>query len=216
MFETGGQLEELANNGYCVAAIDNRYHGERNGPDYKQELLTEAGHFNLLKLRKAIKESADDINMVINKLIEMKSIDEQRIAVIGVSMGGFITYRALISNTKIKVGIPIIASPYWDDIPGELAEQINKDLQMDELSSYSNSFQPAEKMDCFYPRALLLQIGEDDRHYNVSKVKEFYHSLKEYYMEQPERLKLITYEKTGHEFTTQMWQTSVEWLHQFL
>jgi uncharacterized protein len=211
-FDQDGQLNELANNGYCAVAIDNKFHGDRHGPTFDTTILKPSGKIDLLILRKAIKETADDISILINELLKADYIDENRIAMIGVSMGGFITYRAMITDKRIKVGIPIISSPYWDDIPGEIPAVVNQEENLEKFISYSAEFQPAGHVTEFYPTAILMQIGENDPHYNVKKVKRFYESLRALYVNNPERLRLIVYENTKHEFNKQMWEQTLNWL----
>ena len=216
MFETGGQLEELAEMGFCAAAMDNRFHGDRQKPDYRDSIFTGSGKINLLKLREAIKGSADDVSAIIDRIIELSYADENRIAIAGVSMGGFITWRAAAIDKRIKVAIPIIASPFWEDIPGEMPISPGDIKETKDFYAFSSRFQPAENPDQFYPAALLMQIGKEDRHFCVQKIEQFYNSLMPYYKDQPHRLKLIEYENTGHEFKVEMWTCAVDWLLRFL
>lgn len=113
-----GYLKELAELGYYAVAIDNRLHGDRPGPGFQECVIDASGKIRLEPLRLAIKETADDVKLLIDELSTLKEVDKERIAMIGVSMGGFATYRAIVTDHRIKVGAPIISSPYWDDIPG--------------------------------------------------------------------------------------------------
>ena len=45
--------------------MDNKGHGERNGPDFKSQVFTKHG-FNLYEVRRLIKETADDIPILID------------------------------------------------------------------------------------------------------------------------------------------------------
>ncbi|MGD8399901.1 MAG: hypothetical protein PVH64_03040 [Bacillota bacterium] len=96
------------------------------------------------------------------------------------------------------MGIPIISSPYWDDIPA--GEQFAiEDTQMEkEFKVYSEMHQPARDINNFFPRAILMQIGNDDKHFDVNKVNNFYQRLKEFYKDIPENIKLIIYSNTKH------------------
>lgn len=212
-YSTNGYLKELAELGYYAVAIDNRLHGDRPGPDFHEAVLNSSGEIDLLALRIAMKETADDVKMLIDDLSILEEVDEERIAMIGVSMGGFITYRAIVTDDRIKVGIPIISSPFWDDIPGDVIVRANSEA---ELSALYEEYQPSKYMNLFYPTALLIQVGEMDQHYNLSKVKKFYEDLASYYLDAPDMIKLIVYPDTKHEFKHAMWEQALQWLKSFL
>ncbi|SFR87375.1 Alpha/beta hydrolase family protein [Anaeromicropila populeti] len=162
----------MAQRGYCVAAIDNRLHGDRGKQSFAE--------LNILEIRKAIKETAEDISVLIDELSVQENTDKNRIAMIGISMGGFITFQSCILDKRIKVAIPIISSPYWDDIPGDVII-LNDETLKEELILFSEKYQPANYLEKFYPTALFMQVGEEDKHSNVDKVLNFYYDLKKHY-----------------------------------
>lgn len=214
-FKELGYLKELAEAGYYAAAIDNRLHGDRPGPDFRTAVINSKGEVDLYTLRKAMKETADDVKLLIDELTLQEEIDSDRIAMIGISMGGFITFRSIVLDDRIKVGIPIISSPYWDDIPGDISIHRDDSVQ-DEFAALIDTFQPADCIDRFYPAALLMQVGGKDQHYNLAKVQDFYQRLQVYYSSSPERLRLIVYPETKHEVTSEMWIQALRWLKVYL
>lgn len=210
-----GYLKELAELGYYAVAIDNRLHGNRPGPNFRTTVIKSFGKVDLFALRKAIKETADDVRLLIDELSILEEVEKDKIAMIGVSMGGFITYRAIAIDDRIKVGIPIISSPFWDDIPGDIP--ILKDDKMQcELKLLSEKYQPSEYLERYYPTALLMQAGDIDKHYDINKIKSFYDDLKKYYCNSPDKLNLIIYSDTKHEFKAEMWEHALRWLKKFL
>ena len=211
-FINGGYLHELAELGYYAAAIDNRFHGDRKGPKFSEIILHPSGKADLAKLRQAMKDTADDIKRLMDEFSSYKEIDINRVAMLGVSMGGFITYRAILVDERIKVGIPIISSPYWDDIPSDVPMETDKSNVA--WKAISESCQPAKYADKFYPTALLMQIGDADGHYSKDKVQEFYDKVSKYYTDCPEKLRLINYPDTRHEFTREMWTQALNWLRE--
>jgi dienelactone hydrolase len=210
-----GYLQRLAEMGYYAVAIDNRLHGGRPGPDFKAVVMNQFGKVDLIALRNAMKETAEDVTLLIDEMSLMEEIDEEKIAMIGVSMGGFVTHRAVVNDPRIKVGIPIISSPYWDDIPGDVSTQMNEGNQED-LIKISEDYQPANYKGNYAPTALLMQVGDMDKHYNLNKIKNFHESLKAYYSAFPEKLKLIIYPDTKHEFNQEMWEQALQWLNKWL
>ncbi|HEX2946939.1 MAG TPA: alpha/beta fold hydrolase [Clostridia bacterium] len=215
MFREGRYMEKLAEMGYCAVAIDNRLHGDRPGPNFKSLAIRSFGKVDVQVVRKAIKETADDVKLLIDELSTEKGIDTGRIAVTGISMGGFMTYRAMVIDNRIKVGIPFISSPYWNDIPGDIPAAYDEAAKR-ELAEYSEEYQPANCPEKFGNRPLLIQIGDIDKHYDTNKVSAFYEKMKIQYADCQERLKLIIYPKTKHEFKKEMWDQAVEWLRMYL
>lgn len=72
----------------------------------------------------------------------LAQIDEARIGMLGVSMGGGATFRALVVEECIKVAAPIIASPYLDEVPQDVPTVSNPEIQQ-ALEAYSeNTVQP--------------------------------------------------------------------------
>ena len=144
-FVDGGYLQELANLGYCAVAIDNRLHGDRKGPKFDEVILRPSGKADLVKLRQAMKDTADDIQILIDELSAYQEIEGNRIAVLGVSMGGFITYKVIAIDDRVTVGIPIISSPFWDDIPGDVPVETGESIA--ELKAICERDQPANHAD---------------------------------------------------------------------
>ena len=212
-YSANGFLKELANLGYYAVSIDNRLHGDRPGPGFHEAVMNASGEIDLVALRRAMKETADDVKLLIDDLSVLEEVDEERIAMIGVSMGGFITYRTIVTDDRIKVGIPVISSPYWDDIPGDVTVRKTSET---ELIALFDEYQPEKHMEMFYPTALLIQVGEMDQHYNLDKVKSFYEKLAYYYLDSPDRIKLIVYPDTKHELKYVMWEQALQWLKDFL
>ena len=59
----------LARRGWVVVCIDNRLHGERPGPRFDVAVIREGKEIALLALRRAIKETADDIPVLLDELL---------------------------------------------------------------------------------------------------------------------------------------------------
>ena len=208
------KLSALAASGYFAVALDNKGHGERNGPDFKSIVFSEEG-FNLYEVRRLIKETADDIPTLIDHFSTHPCVDASRIGMIGVSMGGFITFRALVIEKRIRVAAPVIASPYFNerprDVPLDTRPGINRALE-----DYAQKFSPDGFAERFYPRAILIQVGGRDKHLDAGRVKQFYKSLQPHYAKMPHKLRFIEEKNVGHEFTDSMWQNILNWFEQYL
>ncbi len=207
-------MKELAELGYYTVAIDNRLHGERNDEGFSS-VLSSDGKVDFYKVFKAIKLNAEDIKQVLDYFTKKAEIDRTRIAMVGISMGGFTTYRTVVIDNRIKVAIPIIASPVWGDLPRDTPVNNNSEI-IGRFNNLSGKFSPSKFLDLFYPTALLMQAGSKDIHFDVNKLKKFYEDIKQYYVYDTSKLELIIFEGVKHEFTKEMWDNAKSWLARFL
>lgn len=208
-------LQALARQGYYAVALDNRSHGERQEPDFVSQVF-QGGNLKVHDVRRLIKETAEDISRIIDCLATATGVDQNRIGMAGVSMGGFTTFRTLVIEKRIKVAAPIIASPYWDDIPQGIPIADDPESQQ-ALESIARECSPALFPERFTPRPLLIQIGSQDEHYDVDRVREFAEQLAiRHYRADGRRLRLIVHEGVGHEFTPDMWANVLAWFTQYL
>jgi len=205
------ESDELAGKGFVAAAMDNRLHGERAGVGF-DSLLPE-GKLDLPGLRRVMQETAADMSKLIDHFSRDEAVDAGRVAVAGVSMGDFVSFAALVNDARIKVATPIIASPYWGDIPGDSDVDLGSEA---DLTDFSLRNEPAGRKESIPPRALLMQIGGEDRHYDGARVELFYEQLRPLYGDESERLGLIVHPGVGHELTAEMWANAVAWLEKYL
>ncbi len=207
-------LRELAQLGYYAVAVDNRLHGQREGSDYNT-LFSDEGRLDFNSVFKAVKETADDIVKVIDYFSAKSEIENTRIAMMGVSMGGFTTYRATVLDKRIKVAIPIISSPVWGDLPENYPANEEPHI-IASLKHLSKQYAPSNFIDKFYPTALLMQVGGDDKHFDLNKLKQFYQDIKQEYENALHKVDLIVYDGIEHEFVKAMWDNAKSWLNRFL
>jgi dienelactone hydrolase len=207
-------LKTFAELGYYAIALDNRAHGERSVRGFISKKVFVDGKLIVYEVRKLIKETADDMQILIDHFVKEGGIDEDRIGLVGVSMGGFSALRTLVMEDRVKVAAPIIASPYFHELPEDVP--IAKDPEnMKKLKDYSEKYSPGFHLDRFYPRAILFQIGGRDIHFNGENVKQFCDNLKSYYKEDSDILKLIVHDNVAHEFTEPMWHNVIDWFKKF-
>jgi dienelactone hydrolase len=208
------EMEMLADMGYYAVAMDNHGHGNRVGPDFASRVF-QHDLLNVYQVRRLIKETADDIPSIIDHFEANKQVNAQRIGMLGVSMGGFVAFRALVIEERIGVATPIIASPYWDELPEDVPVLDTPGAE-ERLAAYAQEYSPARYPERFFPRPILTQIGGKDNHYDGERVKQFYRELERYYHGSDKRVKLIVHEDEGHKFTELMWANVVKWLQDYL
>jgi predicted esterase len=110
------EMKIYAKNNFYTVSIDNKAHGERNDIQFF-EYAMENEKLNILKVRELINETAKEIHEVINFFEHNDHIDIRHTAMLGVSMGGFITFRALTLEKRISTAALFISSPVWDEFP---------------------------------------------------------------------------------------------------
>jgi dienelactone hydrolase len=201
---TGGNKEEetikgilyrLSKDGIMGVAIDARYHGERikDGTNNKQEYVE--------AIRSAWISSDDtkqqypffydtvyDLWRLMDYLITRSDVQQNRIGMMGISMGGIHTWMAASVDKRIKVAVPIIAiqsfkwsldNNQWQGRARTIwpvHEQAAKDLgdsvvNQENVRAVWRKLLPniTDKFDCpamirlFAPRPLLLLNNEKDK-----------------------------------------------------
>lgn len=207
-------LKELASMGYYAVGLDNRLHGERDGEGF-ESVFSEGNRLNCFKLFNAIKENAEDIRTLIEYFVGESEIDITRVGMLGISMGGFTTYRVLCIDKRIKVAVPMISSAVWGDAPADVKIDDSPEA-IKAFEVLSKNYSPSNSPNNFYPAAILMQAGGIDGHYNLVKLRGFYNTLNSNYQSMSDRVNLIVHEGVAHTVTPQMWENAKEWLKQYL
>ncbi len=111
----------------------------------------------MYQVRKAIKESADDVIILIDYYTAKDQLDPGRIAVLGISMGGCVTFRTLVIEDRIKLALPIIGTPYWEDIPGDscVADAV---YLRERFDRFAKEYNPANNPEFFFPGQSLSKL----------------------------------------------------------
>jgi pimeloyl-ACP methyl ester carboxylesterase len=207
-------IPDFVARGFTVAALDNRGHGKRTGPDFLGRTFSR-GKWNILGIRRMIQETAEDILVVLDHILRQSDVDPSRIGLAGVSMGAFASLKAMVMDQRIRAAVSIIGSPYWDDFfPGTIEEVDPERRRM--LNAFAAGHQPASFPDRFFPRAALFQTGETDPHLNSLRVMEFCRQLASAYSSASERLCCVEHPGVAHEFTRRMWEKTLAWFERFL
>jgi uncharacterized protein len=193
-------LVRFAQAGFLAIGLDNVGHGERRYPDFDQR-FSSPGRTMEAELLSAIHATASEVPTVIDALIARGWAHQGRIGIAGISMGGFITYAALVADKKKRLcaATPILGSPTW-------------------LLPRAES--PHQHLEDFFPTALLSQNAGRDSKVPASLVRDFHQWLAPYYASAPERLHYIEYTNASHDFSAeiwiQVWQQVIAWFTRFL
>ncbi|MCC2668720.1 MAG: hypothetical protein K0Q72_1191 [Armatimonadetes bacterium] len=99
-------MNNLAQRGYVVAAIDGRFRGERQKGKALEVAMLESlrsgkGHPFLI-------DTTFDVTRLIDLLVTRPEVDPQRIGMTGISEGGIITWMTTFIDDRIRVAVPMI------------------------------------------------------------------------------------------------------------
>ena len=197
--EIAGQTKELtslAARGYLAVGVDAVGHGRRRWPDFEARLSGSRARTDVV-FGELVGSSLDELPALLDSLEAEGLAQPGRLAVAGISMGGYIAYGAAARLDRFQVCLPILGSPAWG-VPGS----------------------PAETPEAFYPVALLAQNAGDDESVPPDAAREFTEVLRPHYTATPERLDYVEYPGCGHFMPEaeweRLWGRAVAWLERWL
>ena len=192
------EYEVLTEAGFLVVGIDNAGHGERRLADFDRRFHADNPdvEHDFLSL---VRESALETPKIVDALLAQNLAVRGRLGIAGWSMGGYITYRALLEEKRFNAAAVIVGSPEW-------------------LLPWDDS--PHRHPDKIFPTALLSQVGVRDEVVPAQAAKGFHKALQPYYASKPGRLRYIRYSHMqhapnadeAHAIQTEM----VNWFNRFL
>ena len=197
--ETGvKELNSLAEAGYLAVAVDNVGHGERRYEDFDHRFS--GANPNLESdFTQAVAETAEEVPKLIDALCSRYGANEGKFAVAGISMGGFIAYRAIHVDKRLKVATPILGSPKW---------------------KIKDSRSPHENLNRFYPCAILSQNAGADESVPPAAARDLHQQLSDHYVRAPEKHKYVEFPNVGHfmpeDDWNRLWSNVLDWLNQHL
>jgi hypothetical protein len=175
------EMWSLAHAGYLAVGVDAIAHGQRhaqrdwNRPEVRYETLRETA----LETPLLVQHVRDSYPRV------------ERIGGLGVSLGGFTLFSALVEHPGLLEAASLtISSPRWH----ELAEE-------SPLWQHSPHHWP----DRFFPTAVLIQNATMDEYVRTPDARDFAQELEPYYAQAPERLHFREYPNSSHFMREQDW-----------
>lgn len=193
-------LTTLAEAGFLVLGLDNAGHGDRRLPDFDQRFATLGPGPELeAQFLTLVRATAQEVPGVIDELVARGLADPGHIGVAGWSMGGFVTYAAVTTDSRVRAAVAILGSPEWR-------------LPWPESPHHFAGW--------FFPTALLSQTAGQDRRVPPHAVRQFHETLTPHYRAAPERLRHIEYPGIGHDvpavIAADMRRLMAEWFQRFL
>lgn len=206
----------LAEKGFRVILPDTLYHGERE--------MGFSGHDLNLRFWEIVLQTIDELDVLKDIFEKEQLIDSSRIGLVGTSMGGIITLGALTKYSWIKAAVSLMGMPYYEKFALYQIDELQKHnieipFQDEELSQLLEtlreldlSIQP-EKLE---NRPLLFWHGMQDKTVPYSYTYQFYESIKSLYREEPQKLRFISDEKSGHKVSREGVLNTVKWFEEYI
>lgn len=201
----------LATLGYQVIIPTGIYHGERNPVDYT--ISEGSGNYFWSVVLKNIEESNTIIDYAVKNLIA----DEDRIAVMGHSMGGFTSAGIFAYNKNIKTAVVLNGSCDYGHSNRSFGDVFNTtiDIFTKEFIEKIEKHDPMNNLYKIIDRPILMLHGDSDSLIDVNIQRDFYAKISPMY-ENPQKIKYIEYPNLNHIVSTNMMEEIAIWCEKFL
>jgi pimeloyl-ACP methyl ester carboxylesterase len=167
------ELQRLTEAGLLAVGVDAVAHGERRRVDLEQQ-FTGLPHDNARLFGEIVRQTAAELPLLIDSLVERGLSDPQRIAVAGVSMGGCIVYGAIPLERRIRTAVALLASPEWALPPGVAVERFYPTALLSITAAQDTIVPPAAAQALHERLTPLYRVQEDRLHYHeIAGVSHF-------------------------------------------
>lgn len=180
-------LTALAEAGFLAVSLDAAGHGDRRLADFETifnderwDADFEATETDFLQL---IDDTAAEVPSVLDDLAGRGWARPDRMGIGGRSLGGNISYAAVLADRRLRAAVSVVGSPEW---------------------TLPRAHSPHHHPDRFFPVALLSQNAEHDEYVPAGPVRDFHARLEPWYARAPERIEYVEYPGTGHFLTPEL------------
>jgi dienelactone hydrolase len=213
------RMEEWADKGLFVVALDAHLHGERKVPGIFPEGKNLGGlgtDYSIWVHQSAVSHTARDVSKVLDALSARPEVDLSRVGVAGVSMGASTCMVLAWKEPRVSVVVGLIgAVDFWYDVtktpPGK-EQDVKRDGLSPRVRQLVSSLDPQGRKAAIAPKALFLANGARDDGIDIESVRQFVKDLKPAYQAYPDRLATLEEPDVGHALTDRMWDEATKWL----
>jgi hypothetical protein len=110
------ELATLAADGFLAVGVDAAGHGRRRAGDLDARVAAAPGGARAVMLALAAATAAE-LPALVAAAAERGWGDSARVGVVGVSMGGYLAYRAALDVPGVRAAVAVLGSPEWE-LPG--------------------------------------------------------------------------------------------------
>ncbi|XP_028802205.1 uncharacterized protein LOC114757351 isoform X2 [Neltuma alba] len=234
-------LKAYASRGYVSIAIDSRYHGERaQSTTAYQDALISA--WKTGKTMPFIYDTVWDLIKLADYLTHREDIDNARIGVTGISLGGMHAWFAAFADTRYAVVVPVIGvqgflwaidNDKWqarvdsikpvfevacDDLgKSAIDKEVVKKVWDRIAPGLASKFDSPYSIPAIAPRPLLILNGAEDPRCPLGGLKIPESNARNAYGEfhKPNNFKFIAQPGIAHQMTPYMTKEASEWFDRF-
>lgn len=202
---------KLAQEGVSTLCLDLSRQGDRYD-GFMEHIKSDLDFGNILF--STLEESSEDIEKIIDLIKGRKQFDSKRIGITGISHGANLSYYMLKKNSRIKLAVPILGAPNFEEL---LAYSMEKELEEflsdkeKELLDFVRRLNPKIHIDKQETRPLFMINGKNDEDIPCSFAKMMYESIKERYQKNNGCLAMLITED-GHHLSDEMIDSAIEWI----
>jgi len=146
-----------------------------------------------------IDDTAAEVPSVVDDLLNRGWARPDRVGICGRSLGGNVSYAALLADRRLRAAASIVGSPEW---------------------TLPRAHSPHHHPDRFFPAAVLSQSAELDEYVPAGPVRDFHAALAPWYAHEPGRIEYVEYHGVGHFLTPELTEEScrrlVAWFERWL
>lgn len=163
--------------GYAALAIEQRCFGERKDNQPEHVHGCHQGTMGALLLgRTMIAERVWDVQRAIDVIEDFADIDNERIACMGNSGGGIISYYAACLDSRIKIVMPSCSISTYKDSIGKIYHCTDN-----YIPGIYNYFEMGELAGLIASRPLIVVAGKEDSIFPIDGVKENFELIQKVY-----------------------------------
>lgn len=199
----------LACHGYRVIAPDAVDHGVRASMDYESIDVFKDNFWRV------VFQTTTEYNGIIEEAINTLGVNKKNMAVMGSSMGGFISSGIFSKHENIKCLINMNGACAWENAEYYFRKLHDLEFATEEQMKYIMDNDPIKFKETFYPRGILLLHGDSDTQVSIETQRYFYNEIKNIYKES-DNIQLIESPGLDHYKTVKMIEDSIQCLDRFL
>jgi uncharacterized protein len=106
------ELERCADAGFLAVGIDAVGHGARRDPTLGPRVAA-AGRGGIHIMLDVAEATLAEQSALIDALADVFPIDHTRVSLVGISMGAFLCYRAIVTSPPLRAVVALLGSPEW-------------------------------------------------------------------------------------------------------
>jgi len=152
------ELERIAGAGFLAVGVDAAGHGERRLPDLDARIDVSREETIRFMLG-LVEETAREVPGIVKALVEEGLAAAGRVALVGISMGSYLVYRALLEEPPVRAAVAILGSPEWPrpDSPHRQLDAFSRVALLSVTAENDENVPPGPA------RALHRRLGESER-----------------------------------------------------